>query len=175
MKSASIRAAVLSALFLPIVTSLGSLAAAYALWKGGYDVFLGTMTFGTLTVFMSYSTQIFEPISSIARIFADLQSSQAAAERVITMIETEPEISDTPEVVEKYGDSFHRKRKTGRRTRATSILKRVLPVHRRRKGADEFQPCTRRRTNHRAGRRDGQRQIHDRHLICRFTSRRGRI
>ena len=110
MKASSIRAAVLSSLFMPIVASLGSLASAYALWKGGYDVFTGAMSFGTLTVFISYSTQIFEPISNIARIFADLQSSQAAAERVITMIETEPEIADTPEVIEKFGDSFHPKK-----------------------------------------------------------------
>lgn len=110
MKASSIRAAVLSSLFMPIVASLGSLASAYALWKGGYDVFTGAMSFGTLTVFISYSTQIFEPISNIARIFADLQSSQAAAERVITMIETEPEIADTPEVIEQFGDSFHPKK-----------------------------------------------------------------
>ncbi len=110
MKQSSIRAAVLSALFMPIVSSLGSLAAAYALWKGGYDVFSGVMSFGTLTVFMNYTTQIFEPITSIARIFADLQSSQAAAERVITMIETEPEIYDTPEIEAVFGDSFHPKK-----------------------------------------------------------------
>ncbi len=109
MRTSSIRAAVLSALFMPIVTSLGSLAAAYVLWKGGYDVFNGAMTFGTLTVFINYTTSIFEPISNIARTFADMQSAQAAAERVITMIETEPEIADTPEVIEKYRDSFHPK------------------------------------------------------------------
>ena len=73
-------------------------------------MFTGAMSFGTLTVFMSYTTQIFEPITSIARIFADLQSSQAAAERVMTMIETEPEISDSPEVEEVYGDSFFPKK-----------------------------------------------------------------
>ena len=110
MQKSSVRAAVLSALFMPIVSSLGSLAAAYALWRGGYDVFSGAMSFGTLTVFISYTTAIFEPITSIARIFAELQSSQAAAERVITMIETEPEIFDREEIVETYGDSFHPKK-----------------------------------------------------------------
>ena len=110
MKAASIRAAVLSALFMPIVMSLGSLAAAYVLWKGGYDVFTGALSFGVLTAFISYTTQIFEPISNIARIFAEMQSAQAAAERVITMIETEPDIADTPEVEAVFGDSFHPKK-----------------------------------------------------------------
>ena len=110
MKQSSIRAAVLSALFMPIVVTLGSFATAYVLWKGGYDVFSGAMTIGTLNVFISYSMSIFEPIRDIARIFADLQSSQAAAERVITMMETEPDIQDSPEVIEKYGTAFAPKR-----------------------------------------------------------------
>lgn len=110
MKKASVRAAVLSALFMPIVMSLGSVAAAFALWQGGYDVFTGMLSFGTLTVFMNYATQMFEPISNLARIFAEMQSSQAAAERIMQMIETKPEIADTPDVVEQFGDNFHPKK-----------------------------------------------------------------
>lgn len=110
MKKSAIRAATLSALFLPIVMSLGSLAAAYALWRGGYEVFTGAISFGTLTAFITYSTQIFDPITNIARTFADLQSSQAAAERVVSLIETEPEISDSDEITAVYGDSFFAKR-----------------------------------------------------------------
>ena len=112
MRSASIRAAVLSALFLPIVTSLGSIATALVLQRGGTEVFSasGIVTVGTLAAFVQYSTGIFEPVSNIARIFADLQASQAAAERVVSLLETEPEIFDTPEVIEKFGDSFSPKK-----------------------------------------------------------------
>ena len=112
MKAASIRAAVLSALFLPIVTSLGAIATAMVLHRGGTEVFsaTGLVTVGTLAAFVQYATSIFEPISNIARIFADLQASQAAAERVVSMLETEPEIFDTPEVIERFGDSFNPKR-----------------------------------------------------------------
>ncbi|MBE5807863.1 MAG: ABC transporter ATP-binding protein [Clostridiales bacterium] len=112
MRASSIHAAVMSALFMPIVTSLGAIAVALVLWQGGADVYAmtGALTIGTLAAFVEYAQGIFEPISSIARIFADLQASQAAAERVISTLETEPEITDTPEVVEKFGDSFHPKR-----------------------------------------------------------------
>ena len=112
MRAASIRAAVLSALFLPIVTSLGAIATALVLHRGGTDVFVasGLVTVGTLAAFVQYSTGIFEPISNIARIFAELQASQAAAERVVSMLETEPEIFDTPDVVARYGDSFNPRR-----------------------------------------------------------------
>lgn len=67
MRTSSIRAATLSALFLPIVVSLGSLATAYALWKGGQDVLLGAMTLGTVNVFVSYTVQFFQPVRDIAR------------------------------------------------------------------------------------------------------------
>ncbi len=110
MKKYSVRAASLSALFLPIVVSLGSLATAYALYEGGTEVLLSTLSLGTLQVFISYTLQFFQPVRDIARIFAELQSSQAAAERVLSLLATEPEIKDSPEVVERFGDNFHPKR-----------------------------------------------------------------
>ena len=116
MRTASVRAATLSALFLPIVVSLGSLATGYALWQGGNAVLAerlvaGTgMTIGVLQVFINYTVQFFQPVRDIARIFAELQSSQAAAERVMSLLETEPDIVDTPEVEAAFGDNFHPRR-----------------------------------------------------------------
>lgn len=115
MRISSVKAATLSALFLPIVVSLGSLATAYALWQGGQDVLAGAvaaagMTIGTLQVFINYTVSFFQPVRDIARIFAEMQSAQAAAERVITLLETEPDIVDSPEVEAVYGDNFHPKK-----------------------------------------------------------------
>jgi ATP-binding cassette subfamily B protein len=107
MRTCSVRAAVLSAFFMPLVMSLGSVAAAYALWRGGYEVFSGITSIGTLALFMNYSVQIFEPITNIARVFADLQSSQAAAERVVSLLESKPDIVDSKGVEAVYGDNFH--------------------------------------------------------------------
>jgi len=56
---------------------------------------------------VNYTVSFFQPVRDIARMFADLQSSQAAAERVLTLLETEPEIVDSPEVEAVYGDNFH--------------------------------------------------------------------
>ncbi|MBQ9326004.1 MAG: ABC transporter ATP-binding protein [Clostridia bacterium] len=112
MRVSSVRAASLSALFLPLVVSLGSLATAVVLWKGGEQVLaleagLGGMTVGVLQVFINYSVNFFGPVRDIARVFAEMQSAQAAAERVLTLLETEPEIRDREDVIEKYGDVFH--------------------------------------------------------------------
>lgn len=109
MKKYAVRSATLSAIFLPIVVSLGSLATAYAIYKGGLEVMAvpQVITLGTLQVFVNYTIQFFQPVREIARIFAELQSSQAAAERVLTLLSTEPDIQDTEKVVALYGDNFH--------------------------------------------------------------------
>ncbi len=110
MKRSSVRAASLSAVYLPIVVSLGSLATAYALWQGGQSVLVGGMTLGVLQVFVNYTVQFFQPIRDIAATFAEMQSAQAAAERVMTLLETQPDIVDSPEVEAKFGNNFHPKK-----------------------------------------------------------------
>ncbi len=115
MRKSAIRAAVLSAMFTPIVMCLGSIGTALALYAGGMSVAarwtaIGTITVGTLSTFISYSAGMFDPIQQLAGIFAEMQSAQASAERVITLIDTPCDISDTAEVLEKYGDSFDPKR-----------------------------------------------------------------
>lgn len=110
MRTASIRAALLSALFMPLVLGLGSIATACALAYGGSLVFAGAMGFGTLSAFISYTTQLFDPIQQLARILAEMQSAQASAERVIDLLDTEPDIVDRPEVVAEYGTAFAPKR-----------------------------------------------------------------
>lgn len=110
MRASSIRAAIFSSLFLPIVLMMGSVGTGLALWLGGEAVWMETISYGVLVAFISYTVRFFEPISQLARIFAELQSAQASAERTLSMIETEPEILDGPEVRAIYGDAFEPKR-----------------------------------------------------------------
>ena len=68
------------------------------------------MTIGVLSTFISYTTNLFDPIQQLAGIFAEMQSAQASAERVVSLLDTESDITDTPEVIEKYGDCMNPKR-----------------------------------------------------------------
>jgi ATP-binding cassette subfamily B protein len=106
MRKSAITAAVLSALYMPLVMILGSIGTGLALWFGGQRVMLEVMSYGTLVAFISYTVQFFEPIREMARIFAELQYAQASAERVMSLVDTEPEIVDSKEVIEKMGDVF---------------------------------------------------------------------
>lgn len=95
-RATSIRAATFSSLFMPIVLVLSSVGTALTLWRGGSGVALGTISYGVLAAFISYAAQFFEPVREIARIFAELQMAHAAAERVIGLLNTVPEIQDKP-------------------------------------------------------------------------------
>ncbi|MCT4564722.1 MAG: ABC transporter ATP-binding protein/permease [Maledivibacter sp.] len=110
MYGSSVRAAIFSSMYLPVVITLGSIGTALALWQGGEGVVLEVLSYGTLVTFITFTIQFFEPVRELARIFAELQSAQASAERIISMIETEPDIKDNCEIVSVYGDVFKPRR-----------------------------------------------------------------
>lgn len=110
MKTAGVKAARLSAIYLPLVLFFSSLATAIVLAKGGKMVLDDLMMIGTLSAFSSYAVGIFEPIQQLARNIAEVISAQANIERVTGLLEQEPQIVDTPEVEEKYGDAFFPKK-----------------------------------------------------------------
>lgn len=110
MYHASFRASMVSALYLPVASLLISMATAAVLYAGGMDIRHGLISIGELNFFMTIGNMMFEPIRTFAGIFSEFQSSQAAAERVADVLESSPEIQDTPEIVQKYGDLFTPKR-----------------------------------------------------------------
>ena len=103
MKDFSIRAATVSSVYTPLILFLGSIATGLVLWKGGFEVGTGALSYGTLVVFISYAVQFFEPVKQFARVFTELQYTQASAERVVSLLETENDIVDSPEVSSLYG------------------------------------------------------------------------
>lgn len=88
----SVKAAVLSALFMPLILMLASTGLGLILWLGGITTLKGGLTIGALMAFIEYISHMFEPISNVARLFAEMQNGQAAAERVFTLLDLEPEI-----------------------------------------------------------------------------------
>ncbi|MDL2273491.1 ABC transporter ATP-binding protein/permease [Oscillospiraceae bacterium OttesenSCG-928-G22] len=106
MRRASLRANMIAALYLPAAMLLVSVGIAVVLTYGGYDVTAGAITVGELNFFITVGGMMLEPIRSFARILAEFQSSQAAAERLVDVLNTEPEITDSDAVIEQYGDVF---------------------------------------------------------------------
>ena len=102
MREHAIKAAIHSSVYLPIVLILGAVGSGLAVWLGGNGVIAGALTYGTLVAFISYMTTFFEPIRQLARIFAEFQNAQASAERIISLLNTEPEVKDSNALLNSY-------------------------------------------------------------------------
>jgi ATP-binding cassette, subfamily B, bacterial len=96
MYKAGYRAAWLSALFLPSVQIIASVALGLVVYFSGMSVTVGGMTIGGVQAFVSYITFMLWPIQDLARIFAEMQHAIASAERIFSMVDSTPEIADKP-------------------------------------------------------------------------------
>ncbi len=106
MKQTSVRATHYRALFSATITFASSLALALVLRQGGRLTLELALEIGTLSVFMSYAMGMMEPIRWVVNAVSNLISVQVNIERLTNLITTESDVADTPEVVERYGDTF---------------------------------------------------------------------
>lgn len=125
MHQAATKSAMLNAVYIPTILFFSSVAAAIVLARGGYMVQSQVMQLGTLSVFISYAVVIFEPIQQLARLLADLISCQASIERVMDLLEQQSNVTDAPEVVEKYGDMFEAKKENWERIEGDIVFEDV--------------------------------------------------
>ena len=100
MYRASYRAAYLSALFLPAVQLISALALGSIVWYGGLQVQVGALTIGGIQAFVGYITFMLWPIQDLARVYAEMQHTIASAERVFSLIDAVPEVTDRPGAVD---------------------------------------------------------------------------
>lgn len=108
-KKASLRAVFFSAIFGPITFILCYVGVGTTLYFGGNMVIIGALDVAVLYLFIDYTIKFFDPIIAISRVIGDFQQAQASAERIISLIEEQPEIADRPDVIEKYGTVFEPK------------------------------------------------------------------
>ena len=107
MKKTSIRASRLRGLFAATMNLASSLALAIVLWQGGY---IAASEVGTFSMFMSYAQGMMEPVRWIIDAISDVITTQVNIERLTRLLETKSDVTDSPEVIEKYGDSFNPKK-----------------------------------------------------------------
>ena len=100
MYRASYRAAWLSALFLPAVQIVSSIALGFIVWYGGVQSQTGLLTIGGIKAFVAYLTFMLWPVQDLARVYAEMQHSIASAERIFKLLDTPPEVRDRPDAVE---------------------------------------------------------------------------
>ena len=99
-KNVTVKIAWTQSAFYQIIAFSSALALAFMGYFGGMSALDSSILF----LFLSYSTSFFDPVLIIARLTNELKHAQVAAERVFNLNDIVPEIQDSPEVIEKYGD-----------------------------------------------------------------------
>jgi len=91
-----------------MITNLASSCAlALVLWKGGI---LAYDQVGTFSLFMSYAQDLMEPVRWLVEVLSLLVQAQVNIGRFTDLLAKKPTVTDSDEVVAKYGDAFRPKR-----------------------------------------------------------------
>ena len=107
MRNKTVRAAHLRGMFSATMNFASSLALAIVLWRGGV---IAREEVGTFSMFMNYAQGMMEPVRWVIDAISDLITTQVNIERFTKLLNTPSDVTDTPEVIEKYGDSFDPKK-----------------------------------------------------------------
>jgi len=88
---ATVRAALgarrVKSLLSPVVALVVSLCTAMVLWRGTGDVLAGTMTVGSLTVFLAYLAKFFKPVQELAKMTNAIAATNVGLERIRSILD----------------------------------------------------------------------------------------
>jgi ATP-binding cassette subfamily B protein len=91
---ANVRAARDSAVNMPVMETLVSIATALTIIFGGLDVLHGVLLVGTLVAFTLYIQQFFDPIRALTMEYTQLQRAMASAARIFELADVKMEVMD---------------------------------------------------------------------------------
>jgi ATP-binding cassette subfamily B protein len=95
-RDAQLQGVYYSSVFSAVVELLGSATLAAIVWAGGWGILEGAVTFGTLVAFIEYSAKFFGPVQELSQRYTIMQSAMAAAERMFSLLDTEPAVVSPP-------------------------------------------------------------------------------
>lgn len=97
---AQIHAEKVSISFNVTVTVISALMEALIWFMGGQQVIDVRRTLGDLVAFTQYATSFFGPIQNISLFYGEIQSALAGAERIFSVLDIKPEITEAPDAVD---------------------------------------------------------------------------
>lgn len=114
--------------FQPLISLIASLTTATIILVGvnimNADLKDITMV-STIVLFIGFVGSIYNPIQNLSEIFSDFMATQASAEKVLSLLNTAPQIFDTADVIQKYGDIFNNKKDNFEPLKGDIIYKNV--------------------------------------------------
>ena len=91
---ANFREVMVFAIFRPSIYLLSVVSLVIILYFGSSFVLLGSLSIGTLYIFVNYITSLFDPIQELAEQLGTLQSSIASAEKIFSILDVEAKITN---------------------------------------------------------------------------------
>ena len=95
-RSANYRTVVLNGIYFPAVDLLSSVAIAIVFGYGGWLVYHGDMTTGTLFAFALYLSNFFDPIQQLSQLYNTFLSAVAALDKIVGVLDEKPQVVDAP-------------------------------------------------------------------------------
>ncbi|HEX4929518.1 MAG TPA: ABC transporter ATP-binding protein, partial [Gaiellaceae bacterium] len=99
-RAANYETTVLNAIYFPAVDLLASAATAIVFGYGGWLVYHGDMTTGTLFAFALYLSNFFDPIQQLSQLYNTFLSAIAALDKIIGVLDEQPQVVDPPGALE---------------------------------------------------------------------------
>jgi ATP-binding cassette subfamily B protein len=96
-RQANQQTVILNGLYFPFVDFLSALATAIVLGYGGYLVFGGSLTVGTLFAFVLYLSNFFDPVQQLSQLYNTFLAAVAALDKIMEVMDEEPEVRDKDE------------------------------------------------------------------------------
>ena len=94
--SAGVEAAKIQSLWMPFMNVFMGIGTGLILWVGGYGVIRGGISLGTLIAFITYISMLLRPVRQTGMMMNVVMRSMAASERIFEVLDTIPEIADSP-------------------------------------------------------------------------------
>ena len=93
---ASMKNVQLMATLTPVIEFVAALGVTAVIWYGGREVINGSLTAGSLIAFLVYAVNLSNPLKRLSRVYGNIQRAMAAAQRVFSILDLEPEVQELP-------------------------------------------------------------------------------
>jgi len=98
----SVRAMRLFAIVMPLVMLITNLGLVVVLWLGGVQIQSGSMQVGALIAFVNYLITALRTMMMVAMVLVMASRAQASAERVVEVLDEQPEVLNAPEALQQF-------------------------------------------------------------------------
>jgi ABC-type multidrug transport system fused ATPase/permease subunit len=97
---ANMQAVKVWSIYYPIIEVITAIGTCIVIWHGGVQIMGEQLTRGEFVAFLAYVDMFYMPVRQLSRIYQTMQSAMAASERIFEIMDTRPQVKESPNAVE---------------------------------------------------------------------------